>query len=291
MPGMNFRDAYEFDPEIYHYPPAADLAQRLQQAVLRQGSQSDASNQSRPDAGAYGNPGGLLGRLLALQENQSQPVSNSPGSLRSEPRNSNVRRLSSPILGMSSPDVSQLSSQPQEQSYPSYLSSDGGASLGAQRASTPDVQSFKTSQVATEPTQLADASVHMTPVAWRGRGIPIPVPMPPIGPGTIPQIPMPHVPDWLRAYWSLPLLLPSLMSERLGGKGEDENECLKRWYDEYSRCDMFKRPDTNRYRDACRARANDRLRLCYRNGYNPDPEEPDEYGWMDIPKDPATRRN
>jgi hypothetical protein len=68
-----------------------------------------------------------------------------------------------------------------------------------------------------------------------------------------------------------------------------KNPCLDRWEAEYNRCDKFRMPSTNRYRDACRARATDRLKLCYRNGLTPDPDEPSEYDWNDIPRDPAGR--
>jgi hypothetical protein len=69
----------------------------------------------------------------------------------------------------------------------------------------------------------------------------------------------------------------------------EKNPCLDRWETEYNRCDKFRLPSTNRYRDACRARATDRLKLCYRNGLTPDPDEPSEYDWNDIPRDPAGR--
>jgi hypothetical protein len=73
-----------------------------------------------------------------------------------------------------------------------------------------------------------------------------------------------------------------------GGGGDSENECLDRWESEYARCDQF-RPFGSQYRDACRARANDRHKLCYRNGGKPDPNEPPEYGWQDIPRDSPRR--
>jgi hypothetical protein len=69
-----------------------------------------------------------------------------------------------------------------------------------------------------------------------------------------------------------------------GGGGDAENECLDRWEREYARCTMF-RPYGSRYQKACQERANDRHNLCYRNGGKPDPNEPPEYGWQDIPRD------
>jgi hypothetical protein len=70
-----------------------------------------------------------------------------------------------------------------------------------------------------------------------------------------------------------------------GGSGD---ECYNRWESEYNRCDQF-RPFGSQYRDACRARANDRLRLCRRNGDMPHPDEPPEYDWQDIPRDSPRR--
>ena len=67
-----------------------------------------------------------------------------------------------------------------------------------------------------------------------------------------------------------------------------ENKCLDRWEKEHARCTIF-RPWGYRYQLACEARANDRLKLCYRNGGNPDPNEPEEYDWKDIPRDSADR--
>lgn len=56
-------------------------------------------------------------------------------------------------------------------------------------------------------------------------------------------------------------------SRSTGGDG-DKDECYDRWDREYGRCDMFL-PFGPRYRDACRARANSRLILCYSNGGKP----------------------
>jgi hypothetical protein len=78
------------------------------------------------------------------------------------------------------------------------------------------------------------------------------------------------------------------LMRRSGGRGESRSgggdECYDRWEGEYARCDQF-RPFGSQYRDACRARANDRLRLCRRNGDKPHPDEPPEYDWQDIPRD------
>jgi hypothetical protein len=67
------------------------------------------------------------------------------------------------------------------------------------------------------------------------------------------------------------------------GSGSGD-ECYDRWGEETARCSIF-RPFGSRYEAACKERANDRLSLCIRNGGKPDPNEPPEYGWQDIPRD------
>jgi hypothetical protein len=75
--------------------------------------------------------------------------------------------------------------------------------------------------------------------------------------------------------------------------GDDENQCFDRWNKEIDRCPQFRTMGLNgepepRYEIACRERARARYNLCLRNGGRPDPAEPDEFGWHDIPPDPAS---
>jgi hypothetical protein len=88
MGSVNFRDAYEFDPETYRGQGAGDLPGMLQ-AVMPKGQAQPTDSSARPnamsayDSGTYASPqGGLLGRLLALHVNQStyQPVGENNGS-------------------------------------------------------------------------------------------------------------------------------------------------------------------------------------------------------------------
>jgi hypothetical protein len=53
-------------------------------------------------------------------------------------------------------------------------------------------------------------------------------------------------------------------------------------------CEQF-RPFGYRYYKGCTDRARYRHNLCVRNGGKPDPNEPDPYGWNDIPRDDADR--
>ncbi len=84
-----------------------------------------------------------------------------------------------------------------------------------------------------------------------------------------------------------------------GGFGGDRgsgDECFDRWQEERGRCYRFCQfdPTTGQiddwYVQACRARADDRYTLCLRNDGRPDPEEPGEFGWKDIPRDDPARR-
>jgi len=69
-----------------------------------------------------------------------------------------------------------------------------------------------------------------------------------------------------------------------GSRGGNREECYERWNEEHARCEKF-RPYGYRHQQACEARANDRLGLCRSNGGTPNPNEPPEYGWQDIPRD------
>jgi hypothetical protein len=79
MGSMSFRNAYEFDPEDSDYQNAGGLPGMLWRAMQLQGALSPSVAATSPPAGTpgydpndYGSPqGGLLGRLLALQGEQS----------------------------------------------------------------------------------------------------------------------------------------------------------------------------------------------------------------------------
>ncbi len=67
MPGMNFRDPYEFDPEAYGGQPGM-----LRRFVQQQGVESGPRPSAGPEYNFDSPQGGLLGRLLALHVEQSQ---------------------------------------------------------------------------------------------------------------------------------------------------------------------------------------------------------------------------
>src|SRR6266403_4645301 len=79
MPVLNFRDAEEFDPQTFGGEGAGGFLGRLQAIVesgqIQPGADSGSPSTGAPgfDPGNYDSPqGGLLGRLMALQMQQSQ---------------------------------------------------------------------------------------------------------------------------------------------------------------------------------------------------------------------------
>ncbi len=75
---------------------------------------------------------------------------------------------------------------------------------------------------------------------------------------------------------------------RSSAGGGDNDYCHDRWEKEVARCEEF-RPFGYRYYKACNDRASDRRNLCIRNGGTPDPNEPDQYTWNDLPRDDPGR--
>ena len=119
MGGPNFRDAYEFDPEAYGSEGAGGLLGRLQ-AIVRQGGAPPAVDfgstpSGTPEYGpetSFSPQGGLLGRMLSLQAQQSryQPVAANSGREPFASQDPNFRQLVRlpngaplPMLGASEP--------------------------------------------------------------------------------------------------------------------------------------------------------------------------------------------
>src|SRR5258708_7658495 len=102
MGGINFRDAYEFDPDTY----GGGLPGMLRRAMQQQGSDFGSTPNTTPEynSSIYDGPqGGLLGRFLALQAEQSshQPVASDNGQIPS--MSQNPRQFSRVPSGASSP--------------------------------------------------------------------------------------------------------------------------------------------------------------------------------------------
>lgn len=91
MPGMNFRDPYEFDPETYGGVPGM-----LRRFVQQQGGELGPSPSAGPEYNSDSAQGGLLGRLLALHAEQSQyqPVPENSGSSPFASPNPDFRQVS-----------------------------------------------------------------------------------------------------------------------------------------------------------------------------------------------------
>jgi len=269
--GVNFRNGYEFDPETYGGSGVGGLPGLLRQVMLQQGAPSQANPALAQDPSGYDNPRGLFGRLLALQAEQPEMLGDNEGRRPSPLPNSAIRQLSARVA-TPPPVAIRPTSRSEEQSYLPYPRFGEGALPGASPTLSQGGGSLETSGAPSAPIRIAGASTNMLPFGWGARGASTTAPTGSGGAGAIPQIPMPHIPDWWKFAWELLHRIPTLMSEAGSEAGEDENQCIKRWYGEYDRCDMFGRRDTSRWRDACRARANDLLKLCYRNRLKPDSE-------------------
>lgn len=135
---MNFRDAYELDPETY--TGGGGLPGRLRALMQQPGAYPDATPNVAPGAtfDSSGSPqGGLLGRLLALQAEQSryQPVRENSGQPPSVARNPNFRqllRVPTTVLPQGTIGPSNL---PDNQSNPTYSPFGEGAALDLLRTS------------------------------------------------------------------------------------------------------------------------------------------------------------
>ena len=228
---------------------------------LNVNSSSGSNGASEADSGNNGSPqGGLLGKLAALQaqQNPSQPLISNNALAPSDPRNPNFRQLSRiaiPIglkreTGYDQPAsyLSQSNGAPLRASVsntdPSvvrWVSRDSNLSPAFQnspalvngRAVVVGVDSWNPEQMIPRtsggvldgysdqrmpPSSATAPTIKTAQLALPGIGIPLP-PMPP---GRLPQIPMPAIPDWWKA--AGPILRGVFSHLRVGG------------YDDYSRC-------------------------------------------------------
>ena len=224
MGALDFRNAYEFDPETY--PGEGGLPGMLRAFMQRQDQREGANfAPTLQDASANGQdrndipPGGLLGRLLALQAEQSGnqliPDGEQPPSA---PRDPNFRRLARVVNDAWPPDAGGSSNFPPRPLY----SPVGDAPPGAPPQDAGTVGSY-----GNKPVGLWTApppAVTTARVGWRGIGIPLPGPMPPGGPGVLPQIPMPAIPDSWKATWAMLQLYPRILAGIAGGE-DDGSDC------------------------------------------------------------------
>jgi hypothetical protein len=242
----NFRNAYEFDPETYGGLGPDDLAVLLRQVMLQHDPQqrgigSAAANAaSGQDPESYGNPKGLPGRIRALQEDQPE-VFRDAGQQQYPPPDTNFGQLPSAIAPMRTPGTVHLSSRFEGQPNSTYPVSGEDASPDASPMTAQGAGSPENRGASRGPIRVADASMNMTPFAWRGTRIPIPVPVPPMGPVTIPEIPMPRIPDWWRAVAAWLKLYHDSRGQFGGGGGDDD----------YRRCMRAAARDSEDWDDFC----------------------------------------
>lgn len=265
MATVNIRDAYDLLQQVLR-----------QQDLQRQGVGFDSSADGAPGyAGSNDDSGrgGLLGRLAALQAEQSQyqPGGGNGGPTPSQPRDPNFRQVSRAAIG----------SRPQGET--------GGFNRREDRRNLYfPVAHVASPDVVPESNQGSEdfgaRSEGQSPVIAGFPRIGGAIPMPPMGPGTLRPIPVPQLPEWWRATQEL-LKLYSRMRRGGGGGNRRKNDdayCYEREQAEKQRC--FENAEDYPhwdYESACRDRASIRRDMCVRNEGRPDPMEPGEWGRRD----------
>ncbi len=272
MVRQKFSSPNEFGSGIYSRRHD-DLLKMMQAAMQEQSlRQQGADYTSRPSASPGDNsetpPGGLLGRWFALQAAQQQPgpLREDRGPMPSTPADPNFRRLVRVFPA----------AQPQGgigvSSGPSYSALGGGIPS--------DVQSTSDHG----PGESVMDSERPAPVIAGFPRIGRAIPWPAMGPGTVPPIPMPQIPEWWQKAQELLKLYARMRSGKVGGRGrkDDDEYCYTREGSERGRC--YSREEEYPhwdFRTACFDRATERRDMCVRNGGRPDPSEPPEWGPYD----------
>ena len=217
---------------------AYDLLRRAieQQRALQQGeewnSPSQVPGQSPDDDQA---PQGLLGRLRALLEEQSQyqPVAGTDGSAPAQPLDPNFRQLSR-TPSASRPQVAvDPSNRSTAQSSLTYSPAEGDLSLEspietAQGGASPRAAGGLLGAPAPS-WMVTSPSMTPAPVGWRFGGVPLPLPLPlPLpGPPLSPQpITAPTIPEAWKTAWKILQLYPAIASGR-GGGGGAYDRCIR----------------------------------------------------------------
>ncbi|MGJ4945888.1 hypothetical protein ACQR1W_35365 [Bradyrhizobium sp. HKCCYLS1011] len=247
------------DPD---YPGAGGLAALLQQVMLEQGlhARGVLDRVALPQEPTNGNSQQLLDWA---REAQTARSADEPYQGATKPEHDpNFRQLAS---GLQMPSGRDQSAQ----------SRSGGAAAFAGSPTEPNVSNNDNRPY---PSGTYGLQPDIIPVAGRGIPIPLPgigIPLPPGRQVAIPSELVPKVPEHLKHLWTLMQVLPQLS---LGSWATgDQDYCYNRWEQDRARCSKFWGIDENRWFQACEKRADDRLRLCYRNKGKPDPEEPEEY--------------
>jgi hypothetical protein len=201
------------------------LRRAMQQNFPQQGTNSSSTPNGAPgyDPDGYDSTqGGLLGRLLALQAEQSlyQP---SAGNARFAPAVSadpNFRQLSrTPVAGRTQSSTNALTRSADQPSPTSSIAAD--PAFESPSTATQGAGFF--SAYGNAPVAVGIAGLPMmtpAPVGLRLGGIPLPGPIPfPMAPGAQPRIPMPEIPEAWKTVGTVAKLLPWALSRLRDGGG------------------------------------------------------------------------
>ena len=186
-----------------------------QQALQQQGAGFGMAPNAVPEYNPYGDggaQGGLFGRLQAstAEHAQQQPFTGITEQAPPELRDPNFRQLSRIPTGHLR-QVAVTSANQSDNRPNSYSSTGYGTSF--------DPSGTKSSDVPRDRSVENSTPVQMAQFLLPGRALPIP----PMGPGTIPQIPMPTIPDSWKAAASILHLFPNILLG-LANKRHDEEK-------------------------------------------------------------------
>ena len=192
------------------------LQRTMPEQSLQQQSGRYTPQPSASPVESSGTPsGGLLGRLLALQAAQQQPrpFGRDRGQMPSTPVDPNFRQLA-----RISPAVQQggigVSNRPDDQSSSSYSPFGDGI--------PPDVVRIS----GQGPGESGAHTETPAPVIAGFPRIGRAIPMPPMGPGTLPPIPMPQIAEWWQKAQELLKLYARMRYGGVGsGRENDDDYC------------------------------------------------------------------
>jgi hypothetical protein len=221
----------------------------------------------------FGEGGGLLARLRAIQQEQDQYQ---PDAGFDPPPAAPQFQTFAPTPWSNSSNAGQASANPQSAApnptsqYQALLPLLGDHDAMLATVSPDDGKTMIAQAVA---GQQPDSSANVVQAGFRFGGIPFP--LPPMAPVPPPQIRMPDIPEWMKTAGAILQLL------RRGGSGggsgnkrnrkDDEDDiCGERLGLETSRC--YGRIEEYAHQDflsGCRERAKDRWRLCFRTAVDP----------------------
>ena len=217
-------------------------------------------------------PQGLLGRMRALLAEQSgyQPVAGNDGAAAVQSLDPNFRQLSRvavPVRALSTPGAPNW---PDDRSNSSFVHVETGVPTNVPRSMRQNLEEAGAWDKRPAPVEAGFSQMVR------------PIPVPPMGPVTLPPIPRPQLPEWWPNAEQLLRLYSQMRYGRAGSrkkKDDDDDYCYEREKIERDRCyDRLEEYPHWDFKQACLDRAVERRDKCVRNGGRPDLSEKKEWG-------------